>query len=167
MEKLIGMLSDKMSQALDVVLTVEEIVFFAGVVIGALAMALLVWIICTVIANIYIFRKAGEGGWKSFVPVYNRYITYKISWSPLWFWVGAVLFIASVVLNFVAHNAVLDVIAVVVGAATALLHIAGLYHLARAFGHGVPFTIGLIFLRPVFILILGFGGSQYQGASRP
>jgi len=35
--------------------------------------------------------------------------------------------------------------------------------LARAFGRGVGFAIGLILLSPIFILILAFGGSRYVG----
>ena len=38
------------------------------------------------------------------------------------------------------------------------------HKLSRAFGHGVPFTLGLLFFQPVFILILGFGRSDYHGA---
>ena len=38
-----------------------------------------------------------------------------------------------------------------------------LYKLSKAFGHGVGFTVGLFFLRPIFLLILGFGGSVYLG----
>lgn len=38
------------------------------------------------------------------------------------------------------------------------------YHkLSKAFGHGIGFTLGLIFLNPIFMLILAFGGSQYVG----
>lgn len=36
--------------------------------------------------------------------------------------------------------------------------------LAKAFGKGMGYTLGLIFLNPVFLLILGLGGAQYQGA---
>jgi hypothetical protein len=35
--------------------------------------------------------------------------------------------------------------------------------LSKSFGHGVGFTLGLIFLSPIFIPILGFGGSLYVG----
>ena len=35
--------------------------------------------------------------------------------------------------------------------------------LAKAFGKGTGFALGLIFLSPIFILILGFGGAQYVG----
>lgn len=37
------------------------------------------------------------------------------------------------------------------------------YYLVRAFGHGWGFAFGLMFLGPVFMLILGFGSSEYIG----
>ena len=33
--------------------------------------------------------------------------------------------------------------------------------LSKAFGHGLGFTLGLIFLSPIFYLMLGFGSSHY------
>ena len=38
--------------------------------------------------------------------------------------------------------------------------------LSRAFGHGIGFAIGLMFLQPIFMLILGFGNDPYYGADR-
>ena len=35
--------------------------------------------------------------------------------------------------------------------------------LSKSFGHGAGFTVGLVFLNPIFKLILGFGSSQYVG----
>ncbi len=40
--------------------------------------------------------------------------------------------------------------------------------LARVYGHGIGFAIGLILLSPLFILILAFGSSRYVGpAAKP
>lgn len=36
--------------------------------------------------------------------------------------------------------------------------------LAKAFGKGAGFALGLIFLSVIFLPILGFGSAQYQGA---
>lgn len=47
--------------------------------------------------------------------------------------------------------------------AGAVLGAIAMYRLARAFGHGVPFALGLILFQPLFIMILGFGASAYQG----
>ena len=38
-----------------------------------------------------------------------------------------------------------------------------LFKLAQSFGHGVGFTLGLIFLNFIFMLILGFGSDEYYG----
>ena len=44
-----------------------------------------------------------------------------------------------------------------------VIGIMGLHKVSKAFGHGAGFTLGLIFLNPIFLLILGFGSSQYLG----
>lgn len=38
--------------------------------------------------------------------------------------------------------------------------------LAKAFGKGTGFAIGLIFLSPIFMLILGLGDSTSHGAQK-
>ena len=35
--------------------------------------------------------------------------------------------------------------------------------LSKSFGYGVGFTLGLLFLSPIFVLILGFGDAKYIG----
>ena len=40
-----------------------------------------VWWLLHVVAAWRIFTKAGEAGWKSIIPIYSTYITYKISWK--------------------------------------------------------------------------------------
>ncbi|MCR5651378.1 MAG: DUF5684 domain-containing protein [Lachnospiraceae bacterium] len=35
--------------------------------------------------------------------------------------------------------------------------------MSKSFGHGFGFTLGLLFLSPLFTLILGLGSSQYIG----
>ena len=37
--------------------------------------------------------------------------------------------------------------------------------LAKVFGRGTGFAIGLIFLTPIFSLILGFGSDTYKGGA--
>jgi uncharacterized membrane protein len=36
------------------------------------------------------------------------------------------------------------------------------HRLSKVFGHGIGFTLGLIFLQPIFWLILGFDSSKYN-----
>ena len=111
---------------------------------ASLASSIITLVICVavIVANWKIFEKAGEAGWKSLIPFYNSYILYKIAMGNGWFFL----------LVFIP----------VVGALIASVLIS--IKLAKAFGKGVGFMVGLFFLAPIFQLILGFGSADYQGA---
>jgi Family of unknown function (DUF5684) len=87
-----------------------------------------------------IFTKAGQPGWASIIPIYNWYILCKIVGRPGW-WVILLL------IPFI--NFIIGIILCI--------------DLAKSFGKGVGFGIGLILLGVIFFPILGFGGAQYQG----
>ena len=87
-----------------------------------------------------IFAKAGQPGWAAIIPIYNYYIWCKIVGRPGW-WV--LLLIVCFPIFFI------------------ILCI----DLAKSFGHGVGFALGLIFLGIIFFPVLAFGGSQYRGPS--
>lgn len=71
--------------------------------------------------------------------------------------------IASIVLGrFSGQNVVADGAAIAVGAAGWLIPMASRWKLARAFGRGVPFALGMALLPARFTLILGLGGSEYR-----
>ena len=129
----------------------------------------IVWYVLQVIANWRIFTKAGEKGWKSIIPVYNTYITFKIAWKPVFFWVSLAVTVAAGVCSALmpadAGGAapVLTVITYAAMVAGVVMYVVCSHKLSKAFDHGVGFTLGLIFLNPVFLLILGLGSSQYQG----
>ena len=87
-----------------------------------------------------IFTKAGQPGWAAIVPIYNLYILTKIIGRPWWWLLLCIIPIVSLVIFIIMY-----------------------IDLAKSFGRSVLFGIGLIFLAPIFICILGFGSSQYQG----
>ena len=91
-----------------------------------------------------VFSKAGQPGWAAIIPIYNSIVMLKIAGRPAWWFL---LFFVPVV-NFV--------VAIIV-----------LLDLARAFGKGAGFAIGMLFLSFIFFPILGFGSSQYLGPSAP
>ena len=98
-------------------------------------------IIVAVIAGWWqIFTKAGEAGWKSIIPVYNFIVILKIVGRD-WWWV--ILMLIPIV-NFI------------------ILIIVSL-DLAKSFGRGTGFGIGLAFLSFIFAPILGFGSDTYKG----
>jgi len=91
-----------------------------------------------------IFTKAGEAGWKSMIPIYNAIILLKIVGRPSWWFI---LYFIPVVNLIIAILVAID--------------------LAKSFGKSTGFAIGLIFLAPIFYLILGFGDATYQGPAAP
>lgn len=121
----------------------------------------LVWCIVWVIAMWQVFTKAGEAGWKAIIPFYNTYILYKISWNTSIFWMMFGCGVVGAVLGQIDNGIFLSFAAIAsfVASITNLLQI---HRLSRSFGHGIGFTLGLIFLNPIFILILGFGTSEYR-----
>jgi Family of unknown function (DUF5684) len=95
-----------------------------------------------IVAMWKVFTKAGQPGWASIIPIYNLYIWCKIVGRP-WWWILLMLipfvnFIVAIILSI---------------------------DLAKSFGKGVGFGLGLALLGFIFWPILGFGSAQYQGPS--
>ena len=87
-----------------------------------------------------IYTKAGQPGWACIIPIYNIYIWCKIVGRPAW-WIILML------IPFV--NFIVGIVLCI--------------DLAKSFGKGVGFGIGLALLGIIFFPILGFGSAQYQG----
>lgn len=114
----------------------------AGGVLGALIGLVfqLALTVALIAAMWKLFAKAGLPGWGSLIPIYNTYLLLKLVGRPGW-WL-LLLFVPFV-------NLVVAIIA--------------LLDLAKAFGKSTAFGVGLIFLAPIFIMILGFGDARYVG----
>ena len=108
----------------------------------------IVWLIYVVVIVAVIagwwmlFTKAGEAGWKSIIPIYSFIVILKIVGRD-WWWV----------------------ILMVIPFVNLIVWIIVSLDLAKSFGRGTGFGIGLAFLSPIFALILGFGSDTYKGAA--
>lgn len=87
-----------------------------------------------------IFVKAGKPGWASIVPIYNFLVELEIIGRP-WWWL---LLLLVPLVNVV--------IAVMI-----------MFDLAKVFGKGTGFGLGLVFLPFIFLAILAFGDAKYLG----
>lgn len=100
----------------------------------------LVVLILAIIAEWKIFTKAGVKGWYSLIPILREYELVKIADGNgikfLLFIIPVVNVIYGIILNF---------------------------RMAKAYGKGTLFALGLIFFPNIFLLILGFGSAQYVG----
>ena len=79
------------------------------------------------------FVKAGEPGWAAIVPIYNVITILKLGGKP-WFW--AIIPIVGPIMLIIAE-----------------------IELAKRFGKGTGFGIGLAFLPFIFFPMLGFGSA--------
>ncbi len=125
----------------------------------------------------FLFRKAGEQGWKSLVPLYGAYVFYRAMWKKRVFWLMLGLFAALAALlggwlRF--HSAIGSRFGAAGFAACALgalalfgalmgLEVFSRAKAARAFGRSQGFAAGLAALPLVFFPILAFGKSAYAG----
>lgn len=140
-------------------------------VLGGIYVAVaLVWWILQIIANWRIFTKAGEAGWKSLIPFYGDYISYRIAWQTSYFWIALILsLIISIITQIIGPdggNFLTTALLFLLRLGSLIVSVMYSVKLSRAFGHGIGFAIGLIFLQPIFMLVLGFSGDRYYGADR-
>ena len=147
---------------MEVLGTIIEVILAGLAIYLAIALA---WYIIMVIANWKIFTKAGEAGWKSLIPFLNTYVTFKIAWKGSMFWamIGSLL-LGSVLTSIAGENGgFLAILGAVCSLASSVIGLISVHKLSKSFGHGLLFTLGLIFFSPIFTLILGLGKSQYIG----
>jgi len=112
---------------------------------GAMVPLILIFLVVLAIAIAsmwVIFKKAGQPGWAAIVPIYNAVVLLRIIGRP-WWWIF--LFLIPIVSFVIAIITAID--------------------LAKSFGKGTGFAIGLILLSFIFYPILAFGAAEYQGPS--
>ena len=100
----------------------------------------LILMVVVIAANWRMFTKAGKPGWAAIIPIYNTWVLYTIICDR-----GTAMFrllipFYNIYWMFKSQIA-----------------------LAHAFGKSTGFGIGLVFLSPIFMCILGFGPATYQG----
>ena len=141
----------------------------------------LILLILTVIGEWKILEKAGEPGWKALIPFYRFYILFKIFWDHKMYWISLVVdIILSICLFYSIFGLIATItvamfggdpdtsmlgLALFVGLVCAIARLVIWFKLyremARCFGQGVLFTIGMFLFTGIFFLILGFSNS-YQ-----
>lgn len=103
---------------------------FSGVMFAVFFVSILLAII-SLVAMIKVYKKLGLPGWGAIVPIYGQWILLKAVDLPGWL---SILPVANGIAIIVAN-----------------------YRLAGKFGKSTGFGLGLVFLTPIFYMILGFG----------
>lgn len=114
-------------------------------------------LILSIIGHWFMYQKAGQRGWAAIVPFYSSYMLYRITWGNGWlFAVPLVL----TLLNLFTSGLLSSLFWLANFVVSCITH----YKTAKAFGKGVGYTLGLIFLSPIFAMILGLSNSiHYRG----
>ena len=152
-----------------------------GATLGTVLTISLIIGVLLIIAGCRIFEKAGEKGWKILIPIYDAYILFKICGIKNWFWVMLCISIIAAIMmganmppyieDSYGYHINYDILVdyPVYLTATAITCVSSIaftiaiaVKLAKAFGKGVGYTLGLIFLPNIFTLILGFGKAKYD-----
>lgn len=122
----------------------------AGGILALLGAFMFVFILVglvVVIGTWKVFSKAGQPGWAAIIPFYNLVVLFRIAGQSGW----------------LALTWLLNFIPFIGGIAFLGILIWNHVNVSKRFGHGVGFALGLVFLAPIFWLILGFGSSKYVG----
>jgi len=90
-----------------------------------------------------VFTKAGQPGWACLIPIYNFYIVLKIIGKAGWWLLLMLIPLVNIVIAILVRNG-----------------------LAKSFGKGTGFTVGMILLPFIFVPILGFGDAQYLSSAK-
>jgi hypothetical protein len=112
----------------------------------AILLLILIMLFIQIAGMWQVFIKAGEPGWAVLVPVYNAYVLARIGGKPEW--MGVVACLAGFFIPFAGP---------IIGWVLFIMISIGV---ARNFGKGVLFGLGLCFLSFIFYPILGFGSAE-------
>jgi hypothetical protein len=102
---------------------------------------MIVWVAFAVlmIASMWkIFTKAGKPGWAAIIPIYNLIVLLEIAGKPLWWFILLLVPFVNIIVFIMV-----------------------LVSIARNFGKGLGFAIGML-LPFIFYPMLGFGDARYQ-----
>ena len=116
----------------------------AGAAVGFFGIILYLAFIVVVIAGWWkTFEKAGKPGWGAIVPIYQGILLLEIAGRPIW-WI--ILLLIPCTLPFAYIIVCIDI--------------------AKRFGKGTGFGVGLALLSFIFFPILGFGDAKYLGPQK-
>ncbi len=102
-------------------------------------------VIVLMIAGMWkMFEKANQPGWGVLIPIYNVILLLRVAGKPLWW----------IILMFIPLISIIPLILIPVA-------------IAKNFGKGGGFAVGLIFLPMIFYPILGFGSAEYSPPGIP
>ena len=131
---------------------------------GMATVLVLLILVCAVLAFVAwcrMFKKAGLPWERMFVPLYGNYWMYGIADCGGLFWCNLLVSVLYLVISSFLDYRAAGTFSFIYLIVLLILQIVYCNKLAKAFGKGTGFTIGLVLLHPIFIMILGFGSAEH------
>lgn len=107
---------------------------------GVYWLVMMAVLVIMLIAMWKLFTKAGKPGWAAIVPIYNIIVLLEVVGRPTWWVVLLLVPLVNIVVGFML-----------------------MFDVAKSFGKGGGYAIGLILLPYVFYPMLAFGSATYVG----
>ena len=109
---------------------------------GAVVMFIYIAIVLLLFISVWkVFTKAGKPGIAAIIPIYNIIVLLQIVKKPTWWFLLLLIPFVNVIMLFIIY-----------------------IQLAKVFGKGAGFGLGLIFFGVIFFPILAFGSAEYKSS---
>ena len=109
------------------------------------------------------FKKAGEKGWKAFIPVYNSWTSFKVYWETKYFLIGIGTVVVAFVISLVAQSQ--NVYELVMILPVLMMKVFGIVlavRMSRCHGKNFWWSLMIFFFPDLAYICLGFGKSKYE-----
>ena len=130
-----------------------------------LSVGTIVILVLSIVAGWKVLDKAGDHGWKILIPIYGTYCIYKAADSEGVFWGTVFTTVVTYFLTYVFADTnfnigiiILTVIELII---LIVFRVKYVKRMAEVFGKTTGFAVGLFFLEPIFLIILGFGSARH------
>lgn len=128
-----------------------------------IGMVFIVGILCRVL----MFRKVGKNPWIALIPFYGLYHYFEIFWYGWYglaqFFLSGLFYLLLPVDMRLLNAGLIGYICIALYILKTLIAITAKIKLAESFGKSPAFAYGLIFVEPVFVLIIALGKCEYLG----
>lgn len=133
-----------------------------GVVLTLMAVFAVLSFFISALGYRKMLQKAGEAGWKAFIPYYASFIRFRLCWATKYFWP---MFAGSLFVHFFGktENVALSIAVIVMSIVALVLQMKLDIRTAKSFGKTTGWGVLFFFFPFIVSLILGYGSAQYIG----
>ena len=135
---------------------------FLGMLLMLVIIGSVFWFFISAIGYRKMFIKAGESGWKAFIPYYKNFICFKLAWNINLFWP---FLVSLLMVQFLPDTE--ELLMILLNIAAIIVHVVlGIkvdIRMAKSFGKTTIWGVLLFFFPFIVSLILGYGKAEYLG----